>query len=167
MKVSCESVFSPPPRRCNTHNKTTSLSNRANVDGPPIDYYKTVIGIPFLDFVIMDLKTRFGPEQLKVANLLTLKPSIMKCKSCDEIWHDLKDGVDHFQRFFPDGGRALQQEIPVILNVLNSKDRKDLASETLSSFFVKISTVFKETKLLLQLVLTFPITSNEAVVIIL
>ena len=26
LKVSCESVFSPPPRRCNTHNKTTSLS---------------------------------------------------------------------------------------------------------------------------------------------
>ena len=55
-----------------------------------------------------------------------------------------------------------KQEISVILNVLNSKDRKDLASETLSSFFVKISTVFQETKLLLQLVLTFPITSNEA-----
>ena len=86
----------------------------------------------------------------------------MKCKSCDEIWHDLKDGVDHFQRFFPDGGRALQQEIPMILNVLNSKDRKHLASETLSSFFVKISTAFKETKLLLQLMLTFSITSNEA-----
>ena len=26
LKVSCESVFSPPPRRCNTHNKTTRLS---------------------------------------------------------------------------------------------------------------------------------------------
>ena len=86
----------------------------------------------------------------------------MKCKSSDEICYDLKDGVHHFQSFFPDGGHALQQETPMIVHVLNSKDRKDLASETLSSFFVKISTVFKETKLLLQLVLTFPITSNEA-----
>ena len=76
--------------------------------------------------------------------LLTLKPSIMKCKSCDEIWHDLKDGVDHFQRFFPDGGRALQQEIPVILNVLNSEDRKALGNATLTTFFVEISS-FKET----------------------
>ena len=50
----------------------------------------------------------------------------------------------------------------MILNVLNSEDRKDLGNATLSTFFVEICTVFKETKLLMQLVLTFPITSNEA-----
>ena len=61
----------------------------ANISGSDEDFFKISIGIKMLYFVISDLKTRFGPDQLMVS-----------------------------KRFFPDGGRTLKQEIPVLITAI-------------------------------------------------
>ena len=41
----------------------------ANISGSDEDFFKISIGIKMLDFVISDLKTRFGPDQLMVSKM--------------------------------------------------------------------------------------------------
>ena len=52
----------------------------------------------------------------------------------EEAWSDLEEVVTHFERFFPDGGLALQQELPVLIksiqvkleNLINRKKSREM-----------------------------------------
>ena len=62
------SVVLQPPRRAERQ------TMRANTPGTTKEYFKRTIAIPILDSVISSLTKRFGADQRKVANLLTLSP---------------------------------------------------------------------------------------------
>ena len=128
---------------------------RTNIPGNDEDFFKISIGIKMLDFVILDLKTRFGPDQLMVSKMLTIKPSILATKNAEEAWSDLEEVVVHFGRFFPDGGRALQQELPVLITSIQVMQEQNLNSSSAIYPFILIYSFYNQ-----------PIIGNKNLVLI-
>jgi len=86
------SVVLQPPRRAEHQ------TMRANTPGSTKEYFKRTIAIPILDAVISSLTKRFGADQRKVANLLTLSPQILINRSTQEVKADLDEAIDHFAK---------------------------------------------------------------------
>ena len=71
---------------------------QANTPGTAKEYFKRTITIPILDSVISSLTKRFGADQRKVENLLTLSPQILIKRSTQEVKADLDKALDHFAK---------------------------------------------------------------------
>jgi hypothetical protein len=60
-----------------------------------IQYYRINIYFPMLDYIIQDLKTRFGPHHEKIAGLSGIVPSFLG----KTVWTDILQAVNKYSMF--------------------------------------------------------------------
>ena len=147
-----------PPRRAERQ------VHRANPPGDlsPSDFYKITIGVPAIDRVINDLGSRFGHDQLKISKLLSLSPPVLITKTVTELRHDFDEVLKHFSSIFDqEETENFYREIPVLQSLLKRRLEESTGLTSLIELFKVTQDTFIVTNKLVQIILTFPITSNE------
>ena len=138
------------PRR-----RTARQQHRRNTEGEPKEYFKGK-AIQMLDQVISDLESRFGDDQKKVAQILFMHPEKLRGLPYEDIRQELEEVVNDFEFFFDDK-ELLYSQVRVLQHHLkNHPEIEDVADLYLAAF------EFSEVKKLVQIVLTYPVTSCEA-----
>ena len=128
----------------------------------PKSFFKISIAIPTLDHVVSALSTRFGKDQLRIGKLLTLNPQIMKHKSEAEIEDDLQEVIGHFNTIFDeDSVNLLHHELAIMLSILKRREEEGSPLQSLMDLFKDSEGTLITINKLAQIVLTYPVTSNE------
>ena len=119
------------------------------------EYYKRNCAIPFLDYIIANLDSRFSPLALKATSLLCLLPSIVCTKEVD-----LKEVLELYETDFPSPELA-QLELTrwkAKYQCLRPGQRPDMLAASIKDCDPDS---FANLHILLQIACTLPVTSCE------
>ena len=83
-------------------------------------------------------------------------------KDLEDIKKDLSEAISHFSKDFDHQSVTnLYHELPIIKSILQKKKDEGKELTTLIELFRETQGVFHETNKLVQIILTYPVTSNE------
>ena len=128
--------------------------HRANARAlTPEDYYRVNILIPILDYFIASLTDRFSAHQWLVYNVCGLIPSIIEQKSFD----DLKDSIDFYGAYLPSPS-TIKEEFQLYKRKWLNEAPDHQPNNAIDAHVRCNGTFFPNTKVLLQIYATLPVT---------
>ena len=139
-------------------------THRGNVGGSsdPSDYYKAKIAIPFLDYLYQELRCRFQKDDGPSYSVFSLVPGQMAKFTDSEVGRLANDlmfwGVD-LESVQPDDFKSVLLEWRRACANMKEEDRPN---SLLGTFKIADGDVFPDTKTLLHIGCTLPVTSSEA-----
>ncbi|XP_056022072.1 52 kDa repressor of the inhibitor of the protein kinase-like [Ostrea edulis] len=147
------------PRVCSKqqHGENVSTSN-------PRDYYRSVVAIPFLDFFLSELNTRFQKEDLGAYSICSLLPANVTTISHEELSKLASElicwGSDLPCLSVKDLEKELRDWRRYCVNM--SKETSDKLYNLLNLFNFVDGDVFPKVKIILHIGCVLPITTCEA-----
>jgi hypothetical protein len=138
--------------------RTTNLQkNRSNIQTETAeDYYRMTVYIPFLDFIISELNTRFPKTEMECVGKLQ---HLLSSKLNDECINDILQGAVKYKDDLPCYS-ALKGELLIWKNMWKSNPDKKMPSHPAEAY--KFSESLPNIQVLLQLLCTLPVTTTTA-----
>lgn len=143
-------------------------THRVNVQTDSIeDYYRITIYIPTLDFLIEDLEYRFDEDLMNILNFNIALPSVSVFSklNANELNTSIKQVSEFLLNFSTDSQIILEIKLKAELELWHKKFENDhscLKESTLFFYTQCDEQFFPNIKLILQALLTFPVTVASA-----